>query len=307
MLFNRILITGANGLLGQSLVGLLSRFPEYDVLATARDDAPRYRGGSGGYTTLDICDYEDVRRVFADFTPGVVINCAAMTSVDACEVEREQCWRINVDAVENLARNCLGNGSRLVQLSTDFVFDGKSGPYRESDRPEPVNFYGKSKLAAENVVRGAGLDRWSIVRTVLVYGTGVDLSRANFGLWVIDELRRGRPISVVTDQIRTPTFVDDLAAGVERVVRFNKTGVFHISGREQISVHDFAVRIAENFELDTSLIQPVDASTFTQVARRPPVTGFIILKAETELGFKPRPTNAALTELRRRLEVDVST
>ncbi len=307
MLFNRILITGANGLLGQSLVSLLSRFPEYDVLATARDDAPRYRGGSGGYATLDICDFEEVRRVFADFTPGVVINCAALTAVDECEVDRERCWRINVDAVENLARNCLNHGSRLIHLSTDFVFDGQSGPYRETDRPDPVNFYGKSKLAAENLVRGAGLDRWSIVRTVLVYGTGVDLPRANIGLWVVHELRQDRSIAVVTDQIRTPTYVDDLANGVERVVRFNKTGVFHVSGREQISVHDFAVRIAETFELDTGLIRPADGTTFSQTARRPPTTGFIILKAETELGFKPRPMNSALKELRRRLEVDVST
>ncbi len=285
----------------------MSGFAEYDILATARDEAPRYDGGAGGYVRVDIADYDDVRRVFADFTPSVVINCAAMTAVDACETERDRCWNVNVDAVENLARCCLAHGSRLVQLSTDFVFDGEQGPYRESDRPEPVNFYGKSKLAAENFVRGAGLDRWSIVRTVLVFGTGEDLSRSNIALWIVDQLSKGNRISIVTDQFRTPTYVDDLARGVERIVRFNKSGIYHISGRELVSIHEFAKTVAEVFELNTGLIDEVDASTFSQTAPRPPRTGFIILKAETELGFKPRSLRDALLHLRTKIESRVST
>ncbi|MDX1741549.1 MAG: dTDP-4-dehydrorhamnose reductase [Rhodothermales bacterium] len=283
MLFNRVLITGANGMLGQALVTRLSRFPEYDLLATGRDPTPRFKGGSGGYVPLDICDYEAVKAVFADFAPGVVINCAAMTAVDACEEDRERCWRVNVDAVEHLAKCCLASGSRLIQISTDFVFDGENGPYREQDRPAPVNFYGKSKLAAENFVRGAGLDRWAIVRTVLVYGTGEQLGRSNIALWVADRLSAGEKIRVVTDQLRTPTYVDDLADGVERVVRFGKSGVFHVSGREIMSVYDFARSVATVFDLDPSLIEPTDGTAFRQPAQRPPRTGFIILKAETEL------------------------
>ncbi len=285
----------------------MSGFAEYDILATARDEAPRYEGGAGGYVRMDICDYEDVRRVFADFTPSVVINCAAMTTVDACETERDRCWSVNVDAVENLARCCLTHGTRLVQLSTDFVFDGESGPYRESDRPEPINFYGKSKLAAENFVRGAGLDRWSIVRTVLVFGTGEDLGRSNIALWIVDQLSKLNNISIVTDQFRTPTYVEDLARGVERIVRFNKSGIFHVSGRELMSIHEFAKSVADVFGLNPDLIEAVDRSTFRQTAPRPPNTGFIILKAETELGFKPRPLRDALLDLRTKMEYKVST
>ena len=294
-------------MLGQSLVRLLSRFPEYDVLATGRDATPRFRGGSGGYVPLDICDYEAVRSIFSDFTPGVVINCAALTAVDRCEEERELCWQVNVDAVEHLARCCLSAGARLIQVSTDFIFDGQDGPYREADRPDPVNFYGKSKLAAENFVRGAGLDRWAIVRTVLVYGTGEQLGRTNIALWVAEKLSAGEKIRVVTDQYRSPTYVDDLANGVERVVRFGKTGVFHVSGREIMSVYDFAVRVADVFDLDASLIEPTDSRAFTQPAARPPSTGFIILKAETELGYKPRTVESALLDLRRRVESGVPT
>ncbi|GIV60870.1 dTDP-4-dehydrorhamnose reductase [Rhodocaloribacter litoris] len=307
MLFKRVLITGANGLLGQELVAQMSRFPDYDLLATARDPAPHFEQGAGGYVPLDITDHAAVRNLFQDFTPDTVINCAAMTQVDRCETDREACWRVNVDAVEHLARCCYQHGSRLVQVSTDFVFDGENGPYRETDRPHPISFYGKSKLASENAARGAGLDRWAVARTILVYGTGNRLSRSNIVLWVLDQLSRGKKIRVVTDQWRTPTYVVDLAAGIERIVRFNKSGIFHLSGREMFSIYEFAHRIARIFDLDASLIHPTDGTRFRQEAPRPPRTGFIILKAETELGYKPHSTDAALRHLGQRLGLPVTT
>ena len=163
MLYERILVTGANGLLGTELVGLLGRFSEYDVLATGRGETSR-SAGSHGYMPLDITARRDVQHAVRDFQPTVVINCAAMTDVDRCETNREACWKVNVDAVETLAQQCKDTGARLIQLSTDFVFDGLDGPYREDARPNPVNFYGKSKQAAENAVRKAGFDKWAIVR-----------------------------------------------------------------------------------------------------------------------------------------------
>lgn len=306
MLYHRVLITGANGLLGQELVSQMSGYPEYDVLATARNPDPRFRGSSCGYTMLDVTEPGDVRDLFQNFTPTVVINCAAMTNVDQCESERDACWRTNVEAVENLARHCQQVGARLIQVSTDFVFDGEDGPYRESDRPNPVNFYAKSKLAAENAVRGSGVENWAVARTVLVYGTGNDLNRSNIALWVLDSLSNGKEINVVTDQWRSPTYVPDLASGIERIVRFDKRGTYHLSGREFMSIYDFARKIAEVFDLDASLIKPTDGSQFTQPAVRPPRTGFIILKAETELGYKPRPISVALRHLGQRLGYPVS-
>ncbi len=306
MLFKRVLITGANGLVGQELVQLMSRYPEYDVLATARDDAPRYGNASCGYAPLDVTSPQEIRHLFQDFAPSVVINCAAMTQVDQCEDDKETCWRVNVEAVEHLSRQCLATGARLVQVSTDFIFDGEDGPYREDARPHPLSFYGKSKLAAENAVRGAGLDRWAIARTVLVYGAGNGLTRSNFALWVIGKLTRGEPIHVVTDQWRTPTYAPDLAAGLERIARYDKGGVFHLSGREYLSVHTFARTIAEAFDLDASLVHPTDGSRFQQTAPRPPRTGFIILKAETELGYRPRSMKDALRHLGHRLGLTVT-
>ncbi len=307
MLYQRVLITGANGLLGQELVALMSRTPAYDVLATGRRATPRFRGASCGYTRLDVTDAEAVRRLFQDFTPTVVVNCAAMTQVDGCEVAREACWKVNAEAVEHLARQCHAVGARLVQVSTDFVFDGEDGPYREEARPCPVNFYGKAKLAGENATREAGVDRWAVARTVLVYGAGEGLPRSNIVLWIIDKLSKGESLRLVTDQWRTPTYAPDLAEGIERIVRFGKTGLFHLSGRELVSIYDFALAVARVFDLDAALIHPTDGTHFKQVVARPPRTGFIILKAETELGFRPRTLEAALRHLGARLGLSVTT
>ncbi len=301
MLYKRVLITGANGLVGQDLVQLMSRYPEYDVLATGRDASPRFTGRSCGYVPLDITEPDDLARLFQDFTPTVVVNCAAMTQVDDCEKQRDACWEVNAQAVEHLARQCHHIGAHLIQVSTDFVFDGDEGPYSEDARPNPISFYGKSKQASENAARGAGLDKWSIARTVLVYGTGEALTRSNFVLWVLEKLSSGESIHVVTDQYRTPTYSPDLAAGIERIARYGKSGIFHLSGREFVSVYNFARTIAKVFDLDESLVHPTDSTRFTQPAPRPPKTGFIILKAETELGYKPRRLEHALRHLGARL------
>ena len=301
MLFQRVLITGANGLLGQELVRQMSNRPAYDILATGRDSAPRFTGGSCGYVPMDVTDTRAVERVFQDFSPDVVVNGAALTEVDVCEHQREACWRTNVDAVDTLARLCLGSGARLVQLSTDFIFDGLESPYRENARPNPLSYYGRSKLAGENAARRAGMEQWAIVRTVLVFGAGENLSRSNIVLRIIDSLSKGKPLNIVTDQVRTPTYAPDLAQGVERIVRFQKQGVFHISGRENYSIYELALEVARHFGLDTNLIVPTAGDGVDQVALRPPQTGFLILKAETELGYKPHPLREALADLERRL------
>lgn len=306
MLYNRILITGANGLLGQSLVARMSRFPEYDVLATGRDDTPRFREGSCGYVPMDITDHDEVEAIFQDFAPNVVVNCAAMTQVDDCEDNRSACWAVNARAVRHLASCCRDQGARLVQVSTDFVFDGEDGPYREGDRPNPVNYYGRSKLAGENATRDAGLSKWAIARTMLLFGTAHDMGRSNIVLWMIDQLSQGEPIYVVTDQYRMPTYVDDLAEGIERMIHYEKTGLYHLSGRDLVSIHDLAQTVADVFGFDASLIHPVESDYFDSAADRPPRTGFIILKAETELGYKPRPLRKALRHLGAKLDLPVA-
>lgn len=306
MTFSRILITGSCGLLGQELVRILSRVPNYDVLATARGSSPLYSDASVGYAGLDVTDFRRVKEVMEDFSPHVIVNCAALTRVDACETEREQCWQVNVEAVENLVRLCRNSGTRLIQISTDFVFDGRDGPYREDARPNPVNFYGKSKLAAENAVRQLSPDKWAIARTVMVYGTGNALKHENIALWMLNRLARGSDIRVYVDQYRSPTYVVDLAQGIERLIRYHRSGVYHLSGRECVSIHEFAIELAREFEFDASLIHPVTSQEMERTAQRPLQTGFIILKAETELGFRPRSLTQSLRDLKSRIDLSVS-
>ncbi|MFB6098394.1 MAG: dTDP-4-dehydrorhamnose reductase [Salinibacter sp.] len=301
MLFNRVLLTGANGLLGQALVRRISQNREYDLLATSRGDSPRFREASGGYVPLDVTQPDDVAAVFEDFTPNVVVNCAAMSDVAACDEHRSEAWAVNARAVKTLAKQCRTHGARLVQVSTDFVFNGKRGPYDEDARPDPVNYYGRTKLAGENAVREAGRSNWALVRTVLLYGTGHDLNRSNVVLWMIDQLSKGETLHIVDDQYRTPTHVDDLARGIDRLIHREKTGIYHISGREMVSIYELACTVAEVFGYDKSLIKPVSSDYFEDDVERPPRTGFIIRKAETELDFDPRPLDEGLRDVQEQL------
>ena len=292
-------MTGANGLLGQALVQCLSASPMYDVLATGNDTEPRFIHHSCGYTRMDVRDRAGMTTVFENFTPTVVINCAALTQVDRCETERSACWAVNATSVRNLAKECHGIGAHLIQVSTDFVFDGEDGPYDETHRPNPINFYGKAKLAGENAVREAGMGKWTVVRTNVVFGAGRHLPRNNFVSWVRQELSQGKPVHVFTDQLRTPTYAVDLALGIERLIHLRKRGVYNLSGKVLVSMFEFARSIAQVFCLDPGLVCATDSSTLVQVAPRPLVTGFNILKAETELGFRPRSIPTALSHMAR--------
>ncbi len=305
MLYPRVLVTGAHGLIGQAVVGHLSGWPEGDLLATGREAEPRATGRSGGYQPLDVTDADAVERAFLDFAPNAVVHCAAESKVEACEADRAAAWAVNVDATALLARLCHQHGARLVFLSTDFLFDGAAGPYAESDRPAPLNHYGRTKLAAENALRTSKLRRWAVVRTSLVFGAGEGVRRLNLATLVARELAAGRPFDAATDQLRTPTYAPDLAEGLGRIVRFGKDGVFHLAGREALSAYDFARRAAEAFGLDAGLVRPTTTAELHPDATRPLRAGLVILRAEAELGFRPRPLDAALADLAARLGLPV--
>ncbi|HNP08321.1 MAG TPA: sugar nucleotide-binding protein, partial [Cyclobacteriaceae bacterium] len=178
----KVLITGANGLLGQKLSSLLDSKKGIDLITTARSPLA-IQLKKGVFQLLDITNQEAVNRVISAVGPDVVINTAAMTQVDHCETEREKCWLSNVIAVEYLVKACERENAKLIHVSTDFIFDGTEGLLREDAKPHPVNYYGESKLAAERIIQESKID-WAILRTVLVYGITSDLSRSNIVLWV---------------------------------------------------------------------------------------------------------------------------
>ncbi|WP_439881438.1 SDR family oxidoreductase [Pontibacter sp. MBLB2868] len=283
----RILITGSNGLLGQKLAELLLPRTSIEMLATSRGENKLAAiMPTLPFRSMDVTDPEQIEKVVSDFRPTHIIHTAAMTNVDQCETDREGAVILNRDAVQYLIDACEKYNVHLVHVSTDFIFDGENGPYDEQATPNPVNFYGETKLMAEELVKQAKC-KWAILRTVLVFGVAHDYGRTNIVLWVRDSLQAGKVIKVVTDQFRTPTLAEDLAMGCWLAVEHDAEGIYNISGKEMLTPYDMAMQVAEYFALDKSLIDKANASTFTQPAKRPPRTGFNIRKAEEELGFRP--------------------
>lgn len=297
----KILITGANGLLGQKLVKLLIEKGEDQIVATARGgDRLPFDKSAYSFELLDITSRAQVLQVVEQVQPEVIIHTAAMTNVDQCETDKENCWAQNVDAVEYLIEACKKTNSFLVHLSTDFIFDGEDGPYDEQAKANPVSYYGESKLAAEVLLEESEID-YAIARTVLVYGIAHDMSRSNIILWVKKSLEEGKEIKVVDDQLRSPTLAEDLAMGCYLIAKKKAKGIFNISGKDLLTPFDMAVKTAEFFDLSMETMERADASTFTQTAKRPPRTGFIIDKAVKELGFAPHSFEEGIAILQKQV------
>lgn len=287
----KILITGANGLLGQKLVQLLSN-QRVSFLATSQGPS-RIQTADISYLPLDVKERGQVLKVVKEYAPKVIIHTAAMTQVDQCETDREKCWQLNVMAVAHLIEASEIVNAHLVHLSSDFIFDGLSGPYKEDDEPNPVNFYGQSKWAAEKLLYKCNI-KWSIARTILVYGATPGVSRSNIMLWVKRNLESGKPIQVVDDQVRTPTLVEDLAFGCYQIAMRSAYGIYHISGADLLTPYNIARITARYFSLDASLINKTNSENFKQHAKRPLKTGFIIEKARQDLGYQPHSFEAGL-------------
>ncbi|TZF83139.1 dTDP-4-dehydrorhamnose reductase [Pedobacter sp. BS3] len=296
----RILVTGSNGLLGQKLTELLVKQPDIVLIATSKGE-DRYPDQDGYlYRSLDISDEAAIRRVVAETNPDVIIHTAAVTNVDVCEVDKQQCYHLNVQVVANLAAICYEHDIHLIHLSTDFVFDGENGPYREDDLPNPLSYYGYTKYEAEKVLQNAPC-RWTIVRTILVYGILQDMSRSNIILWAKGALEKQQPIRVVNDQWRMPTLAEDLAMACLLIAQKEAYGIYHISGKDMMSIFELVNRVAAFWKLDQSLIIPVSSDELNQTANRPAKTGFILDKAIAGLNYQPHSFAEGLSEVDRQL------
>ncbi len=294
----KILLTGANGLLGQKTTEIFARESEHELLITdiqEKAEEPRkYK-----YIPLDITNKENVKEHVKKFKPDIIINTAAFTNVDGCETERELSWRVNVDAVKNLIIASRLSSAKVIHISTDYIFDGKNGNYEENSTPNPKSFYGREKLASENALIASGIE-YSIIRTMIIYGNGTNV-KLNFALWLVDQLSNDKPVTIVDDQFGQPTMVDDLALALLRIVERNKTGIYNVCGNEYISRYDFAVKLADIFEFDRKLIIPIKTKELQQAAERPMNSSFILLKTQTELGIKPLNAAEGLYMLKHQL------
>lgn len=295
----RIFIVGANGMLGQRTIEFYSSDKNVQLFACSIEKKPLFNNVD--YLCCNITERDKIKQAVYNFMPDVIINAAAYTNVDLSETEREIAWKINVKGVEHLAESARVIDAHIIHISSDYIFDGKNGPYSENDKPNPLGYYGRTKLASENVLKISGA-LYTILRTNVLYGVALK-SKADFVEWLVDTVRSGKPVRIVDDQVSNPTFIDDLVQAISKVIEFRKYGVYNIGGREFLSRYEFTEIIADYFNLDKSLITPIKTKELNQAARRPLKSGLITLKAEAELGYKPVTIRESFAIIKKILEL----
>ena len=272
----KILITGASGQLGASL-----QLNNYNIIRTdiiLQDDQEHFK-------VLDITNEEQVNALLEKEKPDVIIHLAAMTNVDGCERNPNQAQLINVLGTENLLNHFTG---KFIFVSSDYVFDGEDGPYTEDDDVNPINVYGKTKLEGEASVRKLSND-WVILRTNVVWNIGGNF-KASFADWVVDELQSNRHIRIVADQWNNPAWTVDLGNVIETLIQHDANGLYHHGSSRIINRYDFASMIANVYELNSSLIEPITTKELNQSAQRPLKCGLITKKLENDFNFTPSKT-----------------
>lgn len=282
----KILLTGAFGQLGTSLCNVLLN---HSLLATGRIIISKEE-----YQTLelDITNQKQIKEIINYYRPDIIIHLAAMTDVDGCEKKPETAFDINVKATENLLASFRG---KFIYISTDYVFDGENGPYKEDDKVNPVSVYGKTKLYGEDLVRNSDTN-WVILRSNVIFSFQ-ERTKASFIDWVVDSLKNKKSISVVDDQWNNPTWTIDLADVISKIIEKDLDGLYHYGGRDLLNRFEFAKMIATTFKLKEELIEPISTKSLNQLALRPLKSGLCTSKIELDLGIEALPIQKALDRM----------
>jgi dTDP-4-dehydrorhamnose reductase len=288
----RLLITGANGLLGNKAVELASRNYEVMPLHHAK---PLHDNS----LEVDIANKEQVLGIFRKLQPDAVIHAAAETNVDKCETQKEHAWKINVEGTRNIAE-AYKAGAKLIYISTDYVFDGRKGNYKEDDAPNPINYYAVTKLEGEKQVI-QNCKNFAILRTSVLYGWHP--FKQNFATWVITQLEQNKEITVVEDHYNTPTLADNLAEMAIEAIQKDLQGVYHACGSERIGRYEFARQIARAFDLNQNLIRPIKMEQLTAwIAKRPRDSSLNTNKIRSQLEAKPLNITEGLDRMKKEAE-----
>lgn len=255
----KVIVVGGSGLLGQQLVHLLKQ-KKFDVYATYHSEPIN----KDGFFSLDITKNDDTNAFITGIKPDVVVLTAAFTDVDACEQYKEAAFSVNVTGAGNVAKACEAVGAKMVYISSDYVFSGEKGNYKEVDKTDPIDYYGLTKLKGEEQVQNVCSD-YIIARSSVLYGA----HKPNFVTWILSKLEQNKSISIVTDQIVSPTYTRDLSEQLLTLLDHDVSGIFHTAGGEIISRFDFAIQTAEVFDLDVNLVKPTSMKEMKWVAKRP--------------------------------------
>lgn len=280
----KILITGANGFLGQHLTLYLAN-KGYDIIACNRGECRIPNQHLFQYYSLDFTNEDAVNAAIATTRPDVIVHAAAMSKPDECNNNREACLQNNVEATRFLLNASKPFKPHFIYVSTDFIF-GENGPHSEEDAAAPLNFYGETKLQSEKLVMESGL-MYAIVRPVFIYGPVLKNMRPSFLHWIKNNLEQNKKIKVVSDQLRTPTFVSDICKGIETIILNKQQGAYHLAGKDLLSPYEMAITVAGFLKFDAALIENVTSDTFIEPVKRAKRSGLKIAKARTMLGYEP--------------------
>jgi dTDP-4-dehydrorhamnose reductase len=291
----KLLITGASGLYGSKLAEIALQ-KGHVVYSGFNQDIPK----SGIPIQFDVSNMNRIEEAFRKATPEVVVHAASLTDVDKCENNKKLAWKINVEGTRNVAEQAKKNQAFLTYISTDYVFNGEKGRYIETDTPDPVNYYGLTKLNAENAVKKFA-EEYCVARPCVIYGASSAAGKVNFALWLINKLRNKEKAAIVTDQWITPTLNTNLADMTLEIAERRLSGIYHVSGATRLSRYEYAELVAQIFELDPNFIVPVTSADMSWAAKRPRDSSLDTSKAEQTLKNKPLKISEALEQLKREL------
>lgn len=288
----RLLITGGSGLLGSKIASIAVQKGYKTYSGYNKHEATK-----GTPIKLDICNKQAVKKAFKRIKPEVVIHAAALTSVDKCEKNKELAWNVNVEGTKNILESSELHNAFILYVSTDYVFSGEEGMYKEKDKPEPINHYGLTKLEGEKLVKASNIE-WCVARPSVIYGSTPAAGKVNFALWVLNNLKNRESMRIITDQRVSPTLNTNLAEMILEIIERKLTGIYHLAGATQLNRYEFATRIAETFQCDKTLISSAKSSEMKWLAIRPRDISLNVEKALRTLKNKPLKIQEALTKLK---------
>ena len=288
----RLLITGGSGLLGLKIAGIALQ-KGYEI----HSGYNKHEAINGTPIKLDICNKNTVSKTFERIKPEAVVHAAALTNVDKCEEDMELARKVNIEGTKNILESSEHHNTFLVYVSTDYVFSGEEGMYKETDKPKPINYYGLTKLQGEKKVTASSIDS-CIARTSVIYGSTPAAGKVNFALWVLNKLKNREPMKIITDQWVSPTLNTNLAEMILEIIERKLTSIYHLAGATSINRYEFAMLIAETFQLDKTLISPAKSSEMKWLAKRPKNTSLNVEKASKILKNKPLKIQDALNKLK---------
>jgi dTDP-4-dehydrorhamnose reductase len=282
----KLLVTGASGLVGHK-VAQLALDKGHEVYSIYKEHPTNF----GKPIKLDLTNQSQVSQTITKLEPQAIVHTAAYTDVDGCEINKDMAWKVNAEATKHLAMVSANLNSHLAYVSTDYIFDGEKGLYLEEDQPNPVSYYGYTKLKGEEFVKEHA-EKWCITRASVIYGWGT--SKLNFATWLINNLNQGKEVKVLTDQYVSPTLNTNLAEMLLEITGKKTTGTLHTAGATRISRHEFALKLAKVFNLNRDLIKPAKTDQMQWRAKRPTDSSLNVSKATAQLNAKPLKLNQAL-------------